>query len=175
MDLSRIAFNEADKGIYRTSFSDSEVAVRRWLMQALETEGFQAEVDVGGNVDGRLGSNGKPTITLGSHLDTVPAGGMFDGALGVVPALEVLCRVKEANLDRNWPIELVATSEEEGRFGGMLGAQTIAGDLIPDVILNAHDADGNRLTDAMTAAGFDPLKVLDARRAPEPMRAWLEC
>lgn len=174
LDLSRIGFNEDDKGIYRTSFSEADMASRRWLMQTLETEGFKTEMDGAGNVYGRLGTTGKPTITLGSHLDTVPAGGMFDGALGVVAALEVLRRVKESNLELEWPLELVATSEEEGRFGGMLGAQAIAGDLTPDVILNAHDADGNRLTDAMTAAGLDPLKVLDARRAPDSMRAWLE-
>lgn len=174
LELSRIGFNEADKGIYRTSFSEADMASRRWLMQTLESEGFQAEMDGAGNVYGRLGATAKPTITLGSHLDTVPAGGMFDGALGVVAALEVLRRVRESNLELAWPIELVATSEEEGRFGGMLGAQAIAGDLTPDVILNAHDADGNRLTDAMTAAGLDPLKVLDARRPPDSMRAWLE-
>lgn len=174
LELSRIGFNEDDKGIYRTSFSEADMASRRWLMQTLESEGFHGEMDGAGNVYGRLATDGKPTITLGSHLDTVPAGGMFDGALGVVAALEVLRRVKESNLELDWPIELVATSEEEGRFGGMLGAQAIAGDLTPDAILNAHDADGNKLTDAMTAAGLDPLKVLDARRAPASMRAWLE-
>ncbi len=174
LDLSRIGFNEDDKGIYRTSFSEADMAGRRWLMQILESEGFQAQMDGAGNVYGRLGSTGRPTVTVGSHLDTVPAGGMFDGALGVVAALEVLRCVKESNVEVHWPLELVATSEEEGRFGGMLGAQAIAGDLTHEFILNAHDADGIKLTDAMTAAGLDPLRVLDARRAPDSMRAWLE-
>lgn len=87
------------------------MAARRWLMQTLETEGFQTEMDNAGNVYGRRATTGKPTITLGSHLDTVPAGGMLDGALGVVAALEVLRRVKKSNLELHWPIELVATGE----------------------------------------------------------------
>jgi N-carbamoyl-L-amino-acid hydrolase len=174
LELSRFGFNDADKGIYRISFSEADMASRRWLMQTLESEGFETEMDGAANVYGRLGPGGKPTVTVGSHLDTVPAGGMFDGALGVVAGLEVLRRCKEMNLEPKWPLELLATSEEEGRFGGMLGAQAIAGDLTPDVILNAHDADGNRLVDAMTAAGLEPLRALEARRLPESMRAFVE-
>jgi N-carbamoyl-L-amino-acid hydrolase len=174
LDLSRIGFNEDDKGIYRTGFSEADMSARQWLMDLLARENFHPRMDGAGNVYGSSADSDLPTVTLGSHLDTVPAGGIFDGALGVVAALEVLRTCRELDLNLSWPLELLATSEEEGRYGGMLGAQAIAGVLTPGVILNMHDADGNRLADAMEAAGLDPLGALDARRLPESMRAFLE-
>ena len=174
LELSRIGFNEEDKGIYRIGFSEADMSARQWLMELLEREDFRPRMDGAGNVYGSLRDSDLPTVTLGSHLDTVPAGGIFDGALGVIAALEVLRTCRELDLDLSWPLELLATSEEEGRYGGMLGAQAIAGVLTPGVILNMHDADGNRLADAMKAAGLDPLGALDARRLPESMRAFLE-
>jgi N-carbamoyl-L-amino-acid hydrolase len=174
LELSSFGFNEGDKGIYRPGFSEADMAARRWLMGLLEREGFPTRMDGAGNVYGRLGAQDRASVTMGSHLDTVPAGGMFDGALGVIAALEVLrvCRENDAKLE--WPIELLATSEEEGRYGGMLGAQAIAGDLTPGLILSMHDADNNLLADAMTAVGLEPLSALDAHRLPESMRAFLE-
>lgn len=174
LELSRFGFNEDDKGIYRMGFSEADLAARRWLMETLEGEGFDARMDGAGNVYGRYGPADKPSVTVGSHLDSVPAGGMFDGALGVMAALEILRCCKDRDVALEWPLELVATSEEEGRYGGMFGSQAIAGDLTPGWILSAHDADGNRLADAMTAAGFEPLKALEARRPPSSMRAFLE-
>jgi beta-ureidopropionase / N-carbamoyl-L-amino-acid hydrolase len=174
LELSRIGFNEDDKGIYRVGFSETDMAARRWLKDLLKSEDFRPRMDGAGNVYARLGDPDRASVTLGSHLDTVPAGGMFDGALGVVAALEVLRTCRERQVNLAWPLELLATSEEEGRYGGMLGAQAIAGDLTPGIILNMHDADGNMLSDAMTAAGLDPLGALDARRLPETMRAFLE-
>jgi N-carbamoyl-L-amino-acid hydrolase len=174
LELSRIGFNDDDNGVYRVGFSEADMDARRWLMGLLEAEGFRPTMDGAGNVYGRLGASDLPSVTVGSHLDTVPAGGMFDGALGVVSALEVLRTCRDHGLDPRWPLELLATSEEEGRYGGMLGAQAIAGGLTPGVILGMHDADGNRLSDAMTAAGLEPLGALEARRLPQSMRAFLE-
>jgi N-carbamoyl-L-amino-acid hydrolase len=174
IELSHIGFNDEDKGIYRIGFTSADMQARRWLMQLLEQEGFDPRMDGAGNVYGRYGPADAPTVTLGSHLDSVPAGGMFDGALGVVAALEVLRVCKENELTLARPIELVGTSEEEGRYGGMLGAQAISGQLTPDILMTAHDADGNKLANAMEAAGLDPMGALDARRAPESMHAFLE-
>ena len=174
LELSSFGFSQQDKGVYRPGFSEADMAARRWLMGLLEREGFGPRMDGAGNVYGRLGDADRPSVTLGSHLDTVPAGGMFDGALGVIAALEVLrvCKESGSRLDR--PVELLATSEEEGRYGGMLGAQAIAGDLTPGLILSMHDADGNLLADAMSAAGLEPLGALEAHRLPDSMHAFLE-
>jgi N-carbamoyl-L-amino-acid hydrolase len=174
IELSHIGFNEEDKGIYRIGFTDADMRARRWLMQLLDQEGFAPHMDGAGNVFGRYGPADAPTVTLGSHLDSVPAGGMFDGALGVVAALEVLRVCKQHGLDLEYPVELLATSEEEGRYGGMLGAQAIAGQLTPEMLMTMHDADGNLLANAMEAAGFDPMGALDAHRSPDSMRAFLE-
>lgn len=95
LELSRFGFNEDDKGIYRIGFSEADMAARRWLMEILEHEGFAPRMDGAGNVYGRYGAAHGPSVTLGSHLDSVPAGGMFDGALGVMAGLEILRRCKE--------------------------------------------------------------------------------
>ncbi len=174
LELSHIGFNQEDKGIYRLGLSEADMRARYWLINVLEKEGFEPVMDGAGNVFGRLGTPGSPSVTMGSHLDSVPAGGMFDGALGVVAALEVLRVCKEHGIETTYPLELVATSEEEGRFGGMFGAQAIAGQLTPDFVLNAHDADGYKLADAMQRVGLEPLDALTARRNPGSMRAFLE-
>jgi N-carbamoyl-L-amino-acid hydrolase len=174
IELSHIGYNEDDKGIYRIGFTAADMRGRRWFMNLLEKEGFDARMDGAGNVFGRYGPTGKPTVTMGSHLDSVPAGGMFDGALGVIAGLEVLRVCKEQEIELEYPVEVVGTSEEEGRYGGMLGAQALSGQLTPEQLMTAHDADGNRLANAMEAAGFDPMGALDARRAPESMRAFIE-
>lgn len=174
LELSHIGFNPDDNGIYRIGLSQADMAARRWLMDILAAEGFSPRMDAAANVFGRYGAADEASVTVGSHLDSVPAGGMFDGALGVVAGLEILRVCKEQGIRTRLPIELVATSEEEGRFGGMFGAQAIAGQLTPEFVLNAHDADDNRLADALTAVGFNPLEALAARRRPESMRAFLE-
>lgn len=172
--LSEIGFNEVDKGVYRLGFSEADWAARQWLVDLLDVEGFSPRMDGAGNVFGLYGPSGAPTVTIGSHLDSVPAGGIFDGSLGVVGALEILRLCKEHDVALRFPVELVATSEEEGRFGGMLGAQAIAGELTPEFVLNAHDPDGNRLADAMQSCGLEPLKALEARRTQDSMQAFLE-
>ncbi len=174
LELSRFGFNEQDKGVYRLGFSEADMAARRWLLELLEAEGFRPAMDGAANVYGRIGPTDKPTVTLGSHLDSVPAGGIFDGALGVVAGLEVLRLCKEHDTQLDFPLELIATSEEEGRYGGMLGAQAVAGVLTPELILQAHDADEHYLADAMRAAGLEPLDALNARRSVDSMRAFLE-
>ncbi len=174
LKLSEFGFNEKDKGVYRLGFSEVDWQARQWLMDLLEAEGFSPHMDGAGNVYGRYGRPDMPSVTIGSHLDSVPAGGIFDGSLGVVAGLEILRLCSEANIELEWPIEVLATSEEEGRFGGMLGAQAIAGDLTPEFLLNAHDADGNKLADAMRARGLEPMSAMDARRTNDTMRAFIE-
>jgi len=172
--LADIGFNPDDQGVYRLSFTNADWQARHWLIELMRSEGFSTSMDGAGNVFGRFGPEGEPTVSMGSHLDTVPAGGRFDGALGVVAGLEVLRYCRDNKIELRYPVEVIGTSEEEGRFGGMLGAQALAGDLTPEFLLNAHDPDGNKLADAMRSVGLEPLDAMEARRSRSNMRAFIE-
>lgn len=174
LELSRIGFNESDHGVYRSGFTDADMQARYWLRDLALEEGFISDIDGGGNVWFGLGELDKPAVVIGSHLDTVPAGGIFDGALGVITGLEILRCLKENEVELDYPIRVVATAEEEGRFGGMFGAQAITGKLNMDWLLSAHDADGVYLTDAMKAHGFNPMDALEIAWPKGAMQSFLE-
>ena len=173
-DLAQVGRVE-DKGIYRMAFSDGDIAGRQWFKQKLEQAGLEIYEDGAANIHGRLNWDGQtPSVMTGSHMDTVPGAGHLDGALGVLVGLECLRRAKEENIQLQYPLEVVAFSDEEGRFGGMLGSQSIAGRLTPESIQNAIDLDGIKLVDAMKQHGYDAMQALHARRSPESIHAFLE-
>lgn len=154
--------NPATGGFNRVGYSDSDMAVRRWLADAMAADGLAVRTDAVANVFGRYGPAEGPCVLAGSHLDTVAEGGAFDGALGVCVALECARAMREAGFLPTTALEVVATAEEEGRFGGMLGAQAIVGAVTREWIDAAVDADGVRLADAMRAQGLDPEGALTA-------------
>ncbi len=166
--------NPATGGFNRIGYSAEDTAVRRWFGEQLRADGLAVHTDAVGNVFGRFGPETGPCIMVGSHLDTVPEGGAFDGALGVAVALECVRAMRDAGVTPAIAIEVVATAEEEGRFGGMLGSQAISGQVTRDWIDTATDADGVRLADAMRACGLDPDNLASAARAPGSVRAFLE-
>ncbi|MBK1831382.1 Zn-dependent hydrolase [Verrucomicrobiaceae bacterium R5-34] len=173
--LASIGRNEDDRGNYRMAFTDHDMAGKRWLQQRIEDAGLQASMDGAANVSGVLdGKDGGPRIFVGSHIDTVPCAGMLDGALGVVVGLECLRVLKESGTDLQRAIELIAFSDEEGRFGGTFGSESFTGLVNVERIESSVDLNGVRLFDAMQAHGLDPLKALDARRPAEEILAYLE-
>ena len=172
--ISRFGLQGADRGIYRQGFSKADMAARKWLADEFETLGMAHHMDGAGNVIGRFGPADKPAVIIGSHLDSVPAGGIFDGVLGVVAGLEVVRTLKGAGIEPEFAIEVIATSEEEGRFGGMLGAQAMTGHLTREWLDTAADETGYALKDAMAEAGLDAHDALHAYRRPEEIKAFLE-
>lgn len=162
--VNRIGTLDGVPGINRVSFSEADMAGRRWLMRRLEDAGLTARMDTVGNVFGRWEAGSGPAVLAGSHLDTVPQGGPLDGTLGVCAALEAVRAMKDAGLVPIRPVEVVATADEEGRYGGMLGSQAICGEVGPDWIARATDDVGNGLADTLRARGLDP----DARPARDP-------
>ena len=136
--------------------------------------GLDVTMDSVGNLSGVWKAGTGARVMAGSHLDTVPDGGFFDGALGVCAALECVRVMQDAGLAPARPIEVIATAEEEGRFGGMLGAQALAGAVDPDWLRSATDESGVTLVDAMRAQGLDPDRFADAARDPADVHAFLE-
>ena len=166
---------DKDGGIFRMAFSDGDMAGRQWFKQRLADAGLEVYEDGAGNIHGRLGWDGKrPSVMTGSHIDTVPGAGHLDGALGVLVGMECLRRFKEEAIALRYPVEVVAFSDEEGRFGGMLGSQAIAGKLTPEVIHNAIDLQGISVMEAMKQQGYDAMQALYARRNPESIHTFLE-
>jgi len=174
LTISRFGLQEGGRGIYRQGFGKADMEARKWLRREFDGMGMVHQMDGAGNVIGRFGQVDKPAIAIGSHLDSVPAAGMFDGVLGVVVGLEVVRTLKDAGIEPEFPIEIIGTSEEEGRFGGMLGAQAMTGHVTREWLETAADENGYALRDAMAEAGLDAYDALHAYRRPEDFRAFLE-
>jgi N-carbamoyl-L-amino-acid hydrolase len=157
------------------AFSAGDMAGRDWFRQRIQDSGLELGQDGAANISARLGRTGSaPVVMAGSHLDTVPGAGHLDGALGVVCALEALRVLKESGIPLQRPLEAIAFSDEEGRFGGLFGSQAVAGLVTPEYLHNASDLDGISLTDAMAAHGLDAREALHAQRAPGSIHAYVE-
>ncbi|MDF2179437.1 Zn-dependent hydrolase [Aliiglaciecola sp. CAU 1673] len=175
LELAHIGYDPISKGINRPGFSEADMQARRWLMDKLEKEGFSAALDSAGNVIGSLYPDWDgPVVAMGSHIDSVPCGGMFDGTLGVLAGLECMRVARDLKLDLKFPFEIYAFAEEEGRFGGMMGVQAITGQLTPDWLEKAHDASHKLLKDEMEKCGLNAIDALNARVDPKHFHAFLE-
>jgi N-carbamoyl-L-amino-acid hydrolase len=174
--LSDIGRRE-DRGLYRMAFTDADMRARDWLAERLQEAGIDTWMDGAANLFGRLTRpeiDDRPAILIGSHTDTVPGAGHLDGALGVIAGLECLLRLKDLAVPLERPVEMVSFSDEEGRFGGLLGSQALCGELTPERIHSAADLSNVSLIKAMGRHGLDAYAALDARRAPEEIEAYLE-
>ena len=173
-ELSNIG-RASDHGIYRMAFSDGDMAARRWLSAQIEAAGLTLHQDGAANLGARLNwRDDLPVVMTGSHIDTVPGAGHLDGALGVICGLEALRTLHESGIPLTHPVELVAFSDEEGRFGGLLGSQSLCGLLTPEAILAAEDLNGVRLTEAMSLQGLNAMDALSAQRDPGSIKAFVE-
>ena len=172
--VGRYGYNQEDQGIYRQGFSDEDMRARFWLEGQFAELGLAHHMDGAGNVIGRYGNPEQKALIIASHLDSVPAGGMFDGVLGVMAGLECVRVIKENSIPLKHALEVIATSEEEGRFGGMLGAQALTGNLKLDWLERAKDHNGQLLRDAMAACQLPYHLALDAARDPDSLIGFLE-
>lgn len=175
LDLADYGRDEERPGLYRMAFTEEDMAARLWLIQRIESLGGTGRLDEAGNVVGRFFDQpGLPSVVVGSHTDTVVAGGMFDGALGVVAGLECIRVMVENGLAPKYPVELVSFADEEGRFGGMFGSQAFTGQIDEQWLDEASTVEGERLAEAMRARGMDYTRALEAARTPDSLHAFLE-
>jgi N-carbamoyl-L-amino-acid hydrolase len=161
-------------GVSRVAYSDADVAARAWLLDEIRAAGLQPRLDPAGNVFVRSGDGPRPPILFGSHIDSVPGGGNFDGDLGTLAALEVLQAVRAAGLATSRPLEMVLWAHEESTaFGkGTACSRIVAGDL------KAGDLDqqwnGLVRRDALRRIGGDPDRIDAAVRPQGAWHAYLE-
>jgi len=143
-ELGRIG-RSPDGGITRLAFTPQDRQAQDWLEARMRDAGLAVREDAAGNLIGELcGSRPeKPCVMCGSHYDTVPGGGQFDGTLGILSALEAVRRIREQGTITERTIRLAAFKDEEGsRFGyGMVGSKSICGILDPEG-LTSVDKDG---------------------------------
>ncbi|MFM9371938.1 allantoate amidohydrolase [Streptomyces sp. Da 82-17] len=153
---------DAQRGGYsRPVFSTAELELRSWFTEQAEKRGLEVETDRNGALWAWLDAPGKErtdVVVTGSHLDSVPGGGAFDGPLGVASALAAVDVLRERDHRLERPLAVAVFPEEEGsRFGlACLGSGLMAGTVDRDRALALRDDDGNTLADLARGAGIDP-------------------
>lgn len=168
---------QAGGGITRLAFSDADWEARDFIIELMNRAGLVVRSDAFGNLIGRREGTepAAPVVMLGSHIDSVPNGGNFDGVLGVLAAIEVIRCLQAAGTQTYHPIEVVVfMAEESSRFGmATLGSKAFCGKLSSSQLAQLQDKQGMTLTVAMRQRGLEPEKVAAARYTGA-IRAFLE-
>jgi N-carbamoyl-L-amino-acid hydrolase len=162
-------------GITRTSFSAADADARSWYAARCRDAGLSLRVDALGNMLADDGSDPSvPAVWSGSHIDTVPDGGAFDGAVGVVAALEAVRRLAEEGLALQRPLRAAVFADEEGNYSPLFGSSALARGYGRDRLASMVGRDGDRLIDAMSTAGWDVDSALDVAVHRDPVFAFVE-
>ena len=166
-------------GLTRLAFSKEDLEARKFLINLIEKNGFKLKIDNVGNIyaiyDDGCEVGAKP-VCVGSHIDSVPNGGFYDGTLGVMAGLEALSSIKEAGIKLKRPLWLINFScEESSRFKtATIGSKIISGKLGLQRLHELKDEDGISLFEAMSAAGFKPQNLDEAILKENSLHAYLE-
>lgn len=161
-----------DGGVDRVAFSDADREARAYLRTLMEELGLEVRVDVAGNLLGRRegADSRRPPFLVGSHSDSVPAGGDYDGALGVLAALEAVATLEERGLRTRHPLEVVSFVNEED---GKTGSRAMAGEL-GSGDLERMTVSGYTVAEGIRRYGGNPERLGDARRRPGSVAGYLE-
>lgn len=172
--IGQLANGAVNSGVQRLAFSPADVKARDLVQQWMAEVGMQVRVDAGGNIIGRYSSknpDGKnldlPAIATGSHIDTVPNGGLYDGAYGVLAAIEVVRSLQENSVQLNHPLEVIVFTDEEG---SMIGCKAMAGSLIPD----PQNYGGLDIQSCLSRIGGNWEQIMQAQRDPSELAAFVE-
>ncbi|MDF2038238.1 M20 family metallo-hydrolase [Cytobacillus oceanisediminis] len=175
-ELSRIGLMESG-GVTRPGYSADEKEAKELVIKWMKNAGLTVTADGAGNVFGRLeGKTEGPAIASGSHVDSVPNGGHFDGPLGVLSALEVAESWKETGYIPEKPYEVVIFSDEEGsRFKSSLtGSRAFMGQLKPEEMDSLRDENGKSFREVLTEYGSSAEECLKAGKNRREIEAFVE-
>jgi beta-ureidopropionase / N-carbamoyl-L-amino-acid hydrolase len=155
-DLDGIGRDGRRGGFSRHGLDDAELAMREWFAEQAARRGLDVRADRNGNLWAWWGLPGPDSVVTGSHLDSVPGGGAFDGPLGVVSALLAVDALRDKGFRPAKPLAVVVFAEEEGgRFGvPCLGSKLLTGALPASRALSLRDQDGTSLAAALAHAGL---------------------
>jgi len=171
--LSQIGRDPRD-GITRPSYSKADLEAQKWLKDKIEEAGLILRQDGAGNIFGRLEGKGR-TIMAGSHIDTVINGGMFDGSVGVLTALECLRRIKEEGLNLSKPLEVASFVDEEGNLvGDFLGSRAFLGLLDRKTLEKGLTQFGAPFTEILKGTDFTVDTIMEAHKQRPDIEAFLE-
>ena len=179
-------------GVSRLGYSDADLAARRWAMDQMRAAGLDVRLDPAANIFGRRSGSvatnvmrflpeQKPAIHLdtlkpilfGSHIDSVPSGGNFDGDVGSMSAIEVAHTLREHNITTRHPIQVcIWTNEDGGGGGGLDGSRAVAGQLRANE--SSETRNGVPWADALRKIGGDPDHIAQAQMQPGSIAAYLE-
>jgi len=162
----------AQGGIDRVAYSQADIQSRKYLLRLMEEAGLKVRVDVAGNLIGRREGRepGLFPILFGSHSDTVPDGGKYDGAVGVLGAIECVQVLREGGITTRHPLEVVVFTDEEG---GLVGSRAMNGTLTPEA-LEVVSQSGKTVREGIRAVGGDPERLAEAVRPRGEIKAFLE-
>ncbi|MFF7704421.1 allantoate amidohydrolase [Streptomyces lydicus] len=172
-ELRPLGRSSASGGYRRYAWTGADADCRAWFKAQAEARGLTYELDRNGNQWAWLGATGHQdvapgeAIVTGSHLDSVPDGGAFDGPLGVVSSFAALDELRGRGAEFGKPLAIVNFGDEEGaRFGlACVGSRLAAGALTPEAAHQLRDGEGTTLPQAMERAGYDPEAI-----GPDPER-----
>lgn len=163
-------------GVTRLTYSKEDLDARNYIKDRMLEYGLTVSEDGFGNIFGKLEGTipDAPSVIVGSHFDSVPNGGAYDGTAGVVIGLEVAALFQENNCKPAYPLEIIALVEEEGsRYGGgLMGSRGMMGLLTNEDFKVLADKDAILAEDAMIGIGLDPSK--EKLRDPKTIKAFLE-
>ncbi len=161
-----------DGGVSRVAFSEADLQGRRYIMSLMEQAGLQVRIDAAGNIIGRREGDQPdlPPIVFGSHIDSVPHGGNYDGDVGVIGAIECAQVLHENGISTRHPLEVIVFSDEEG---GLVGSRAIIGELSEEA-LEVVSHSGKTIREGIRFIGGDPDHLEKARRNRGEIKAFLE-
>ena len=159
-------------GVSRVAYSDANLAALRWASDLMREAGLGVRVDAVGNIIGRRAGTdaSRPPLLFGSHIDSVPEGGNYDGDVGSMAAIEVARTLHERQIVTRHPLEVVIFQNEEG---GLIGSRAMSGDLRA-AELDLVSRSGKTIREGITFLGGDPSALEGMRRKRGDIAAYIE-